>query len=147
MTEPPHALSFLPLPQGQRSLRPTRVALHTGWAVASPSSAWVNPLLDLASEAGSWNRAVVSSAGVCGRLCRNCLRGHPAQGAEEEAAADLRLDVDHQGVEPLEGLGLVLDEPIPLAVGAEADGVAQRIHPVEVFLPEAVDGIDGGGRA
>ncbi len=53
MTEPPHALYFLPLLQGQRSLRPTRVDLHTGWAVASPSSAWVNPLLDSASEAGS----------------------------------------------------------------------------------------------
>ena len=53
MTEPPHALYFLPLPQGQRSLRPTRVDLRTDWAVASPSSAWVNPLLDSASEAGS----------------------------------------------------------------------------------------------
>jgi hypothetical protein len=27
MTEPPHAFYFLPLAQGQRSLRPTRVAL------------------------------------------------------------------------------------------------------------------------
>ena len=53
MTEPPHALYSLPLPQGQRSLRPTRVDLRTDWAVASPSSAWVNPLLDSASEAGS----------------------------------------------------------------------------------------------
>ncbi len=75
------------------------------------------------------------------------LAGHPAQGAAEEAAADLRLDVHHQGVEPLEGLGLVLDERIPLAIGGQTDGVARRIYPREVLLPEAVDGIDGGCRA
>ena len=74
MTERPHALYFLPLPQGQRSLRPTRVSLHTGWAVASRSLSLVSTLLDSASEAGSWNGAAVSSAGVCGRLCRNCLQ-------------------------------------------------------------------------
>lgn len=65
---------------------------------------------------------------VGGRLrqvVQELLESHEARGAAEDVVADLRLDVDHQGVEQLEGLGLVLDERVPLAVGAQTDGVAQ----------------------
>ena len=78
------------------------------------------------------------------QVVQELLEGHEARGAAEDVVADLRLDVDHQGVEELEGLGLVLDERVALAVGTQADGVAQRIHPVEVLLPQAVDGIEDG---
>ena len=65
---------------------------------------------------------------VDGRLrqvVQELLESHETRGAAEDVVADLRLDVDHQGVEQFEGLGLVLDERIPLAVGAQTDGVAQ----------------------
>ena len=44
--------------------------------------------------------------------------------------ADLGLDVDHQLVEQLEGLRLVFDERIALAVGAQADALG-RLHCIQ----------------
>ena len=56
----------------------------------------------------------------------------------------IALHIDHQLVENLECLGLVLDERIALAVTRKADAVAQAVHFVEMFLPETVNrGEDG----
>ena len=65
---------------------------------------------------------------VGGRLrqvLQELLESHEARGAAEDVVADLRLDVDHQGVKQLEGFRLVFDERIPLAVGAQTDRVAE----------------------
>ena len=41
-------------------------------------------------------------------------------------------------------LGLVLEDGVALAVGAQADAVAQAVHLVEVLLPQLVDGVEDG---
>src|SRR3989442_4401084 len=48
------------------------------------------------------------------------------------SVANLGFDVDHQLLENLEGLGFVFDERVALAVGAEANAVAQAVHLEEI---------------
>ncbi len=49
------------------------------------------------------------------------------------------LNVRHQLDEHVVGFGLVFDERIFLRVTAEVDALAQRIHRVEMLLPEPID--------
>ena len=52
---------------------------------------------------------------------------------------DFVLNVRHQLDEHFVSLGLVLDERIFLGVTAQINAFAQRVHRVEMLLPEAVD--------
>ena len=78
------------------------------------------------------------------RLARHVLqeifKRHHAGGASEDVVTDLRLDLNHQLFENLEGFGLVLDERVALAIGAQPDGIAQAIHVVKMLLPQPVNG-------
>ena len=58
----------------------------------------------------------------------------------EQVLQRFLLDAVHQGDEQFVGLVLVLDERILLALGAEADPFAERVHVVKVGLPLFVDG-------
>jgi hypothetical protein len=57
----------------------------------------------------------------------------------EEVAGGVFLEAHHHGSKRLEGLLLVLDEGILLAVAAEADAFLEVIHVEEVFFPEGVE--------
>ena len=67
-----------------------------------------------------------------------------AGGAAEDVVADLGFDAGHQLLENLVGFGLVFHQRIALAVGAQADALAQAVHAVEMLLPELVHGIQDG---
>ena len=62
--------------------------------------------------------------------------------APEEIVQNLALNGVHQIDEHGVGVVFVFDERILLAEGAEVDGFAETIHRIEVFLPEAIDGIE-----
>src|SRR5580692_4781449 len=72
------------------------------------------------------------------------LEGPHARRAAEDVVADLGLDADHQFLENFEGLGLVFDERIALAVRAKADARAQAVHLIKMLLPQAVNGAQDG---
>ena len=57
----------------------------------------------------------------------------------EEVARGVFLEAHHHGFEELEGLLLVLDEGILLAVAAQADAFLEVIHVEEVLFPEGVE--------
>jgi hypothetical protein len=84
-------------------------------------------------------RLELAEKGAWGQVVHELLERHQAGRAAEDVVADLGLDVDHQLVEELEGLGLVLDQRIPLGVGPQPDRAAQGVPAVQVLLPEAVD--------
>ena len=77
--------------------------------------------------------------GLLRRVAEKILEREQAGGAAEDVVANLRFDVDHQLVKNLERLGLVFEQRIALAVGTEADAVAQAVHLVKMFLPQFVD--------
>ena len=94
-------------------------------------------------------RAVESAEGAGGlvrrvlrHVAQEILERHQARGAAEDVVANLGFDVDHQFLENLERFGLVFDQRIALAVGAQADAVAQAVHLIEMLLPELVDGAE-----
>ena len=60
-------------------------------------------------------------------------------GAAEEVVQHFVLNVRHQVDEHFVGFGLVLDQRIFLRIAAEVNAFAERVHRVEVFLPEAID--------
>src|SRR5204862_2743636 len=75
-------------------------------------------------------------------VSQEALESHHARGAAEDVVANLSFDVDHQLLEHLERLGLILDKRIALAIRPQADAVAQAVHPVKVLLPKLVDGAE-----
>ncbi len=149
---PQQCLYFFLLPQGQGSLRPTLGPLRTGlgfgqWrSVASVTMSLAFLLLSGAGAGGAAALPPKASAAWMGgggrQVAHEAVEGHHAGGAAEDVVADFGLDVGHQFVEDLEGLRLVFDERIALAVGAQADAVAQGVHAVEVLLPEGVHGLE-----
>src|SRR5437764_563966 len=82
--------------------------------------------------------------GFLRQLAEELLEGHQAGGAAEDVVTNIGLDTDHQLIKDLEGFGLVLDERVALAVGTQADAVAQTVHAVEVFLPQPVNRAENG---
>src|SRR5437660_5540334 len=80
--------------------------------------------------------------GLLRDITQEVLEGHETRGAAENVMADLRFDVNHQLLENLERLGLVLDERITLAMRAQADAVTQTVHLIEMLLPELIDGAE-----
>ena len=57
----------------------------------------------------------------------------------EEVACGVFLEAHHHRFEELEGLLLVLDEGVELAVAAEADAFLEMVHVEEVVFPESVE--------
>ena len=68
-------------------------------------------------------------------VSQEALEGVDAGGTAEDVLADFGPDVDLQLLEHVVALGLVLKDGVALAVGAQADAVAQAVHLVEVLLP------------
>ena len=79
---------------------------------------------------------------LLGEAGEEFFEGAQVGGAAEEVVEDLVADGAHQGGEELVGLGFVFDEGVFLGELAEVDAVAEGVHVVEVFLPEAVDGVE-----
>ena len=71
--------------------------------------------------------------------CEEIFEGLQVRGAAEKIVQHFVLNVRHQLDEHLVGLGLVFDERIFLRVTAQINAFAQRIHRVEMLLPETVD--------
>ena len=67
-------------------------------------------------------------------------KGLEIGGRAEEVLKGLLFDGVHQGDEEVVGLVLILDERVFLALGAQADAFAERVHVIEVRLPLLVDG-------
>src|SRR5205085_8293697 len=67
------------------------------------------------------------------------LEGLEVRSAAEEIMEDFVLNVRHQLDEHFVSLRLVFDERIFLGVTAQINALAQRVHRVEMLLPEAVD--------
>ena len=57
-------------------------------------------------------------------------------------AGDPLLQLVQHGVEQGEGFGLVFVQRIALAIGAQADALAQMVQRVEVLFPDRVQGLD-----
>src|SRR5437667_3781323 len=80
--------------------------------------------------------------GDLGNVPQELLESHHAGSAAEDIVANLGLDADHQLFKNFERFRLVFDERIALSIRAQANGVAQAVHAVEMFLPEPVDGAE-----
>src|ERR1035437_8118044 len=96
------------------------------------------------SGAGAAERAGVLVQGLLRRVAEKIFKRHQARRAAEDVVADLRFHVNHQFVENLERFGLVFEQRIALAVGAQADAVAQAVHLVKMFLPQFVNRLQDG---
>ena len=70
------------------------------------------------------------------------LEGLQVRCAAEEIVQHFVLNVRHQLDEHVVGFGLVFDERIFLRVAAEINAFAQRVHRVEMLLPEPVDRVE-----
>src|SRR5207342_136436 len=67
------------------------------------------------------------------------LEGLQIRGAAKEVVQNFVLNVRHQLDEHVVGLGLVLNQRILLRVAAEVNAFPQRIHRVQMLLPESID--------
>src|SRR5437764_381963 len=76
--------------------------------------------------------------GILRQIPQELLEGHQAGGAAEDIPADLRLNAHHEFLKGLEGLRFVLDQRIALTIRPEANGVAQAVHVIKMFLPKLV---------
>lgn len=83
-----------------------------------------------------------AAAELLGQAGEEFLKGAQVGGAAEEVVEDLVPDVAHEGGEELVSFRLVFDERILLGELAEVHAIAEGVHVIEVFLPEAVDGIE-----
>ena len=86
---------------------------------------------------GERGLAALKLAGLAVKLAEEILK---VRSGAEEIGQRFLLDGVHQGDEEVVGLVLILDEWILLALGAEADAFAERVHVVEVCLPLLVNG-------
>ena len=90
-------------------------------------------------------RCAVGELGACSRIKKlrqgreEILERLQVRRAAEEIVQHFVLNVRHQLDEHLVGFGLVFDERILLRVAAQINAFAQRIHRVEMLLPEAID--------
>ena len=149
---PQQFLYFLPLPQGQGSLRPTfgisrRTGASSNFTSPSPSASPL-PLIALPIRSGRrpGQRAV---GGRSGRALlpheklreggEKRLEGLQVRGAAKEIVQHFILNVRHQIDKHLVGFRLVFDQRILLRVAAEVDAFAERVHRVKMLLPEAID--------
>ena len=140
---PQQFLYFLPLPQGQGSLRPTfgpvRTGLALAWASAAAAASLTTSLALPAHGGTAAKRARVLVQGLLRDVLQKIFKRHHARRAAENVVADFRFHVDHQFVKNLERLGLVFQQRIALAVRAQADAVAQAVHLVKMLLPQFVN--------
>ena len=127
---PQQFLNFLPLPQGQGSLRPTfgisaadgrEIERHFRPSPFSETARTRGPRVRATTESRPGRRTVaVGAVGACsrmrncGRLARKVLEGLQVRGAAEEIVQDLVLHVRHQLDEHVVGLVLVFDQRILL---------------------------------
>ena len=155
---PWHFLYFLPLPQGQGSLRPTfgssRLTVLTALVAADarrPAAARATAVGSGAGRRG-WRRTArpASAAGplkISGGPARRPDGGPPARPAvfaddrpqPPQITDDLLVDAILHRLEEREALLLVFDERIALAVAAQPDSFLQVVEAVEVILPLRVD--------
>ncbi len=77
-----------------------------------------------------------------GHLSEKLFKRGELLAAAEEVGEDFVVDVGDERREDVEGFLLELDERVFLAVGAEVDAFFQGIECIQVFLPEAVDGVE-----
>lgn len=77
-----------------------------------------------------------------GKVGEQGFEGLEIRGAAEEIVQDFAFDGVHEVHKHGVGVVFVFDEGVFLAEGAEVDGFAESVHGVEVFLPEAVDGVE-----
>ena len=156
MALPWHFLYFLPLPQGQGSLRPTlgSVAPHgAGLAVAVGRRRWPR------GGCGCRRRRTRSSCGGARRCgCGGGAarrRPRPRAGSGRGTASRRRCAwmVGHHLAEDVEAFLLVLLLRVLLAVAAQADALAQGLHRLEVLdpalrrSPRGRSGATGRGRS
>ena len=128
-------LNFLPLPQGQGSLRPTRSCrLRIG---SSLRSVWVAsmaacccPAISEAEGASSWMAALFDP--------RRRARGIHLLHAEDQIGDTLGNARPHQLERP-HALALVLDLGIDLGVAAQAHAGAQVVHRQQVVFPGRIE--------
>ncbi len=122
------------------------VQLHFAFAVLAVLTRSSGPLTLTKGRTG--RRAIL------GRRCRPVLaheelrqsgkeglEGLQVRSAAEKVVQDFVLNIRHQLSEHVESFGLVFDERILLGVAAQVNAFAQRIHGIEMFLPETIDGI------
>ena len=88
----------------------------------------------------TWPGEGALAAELHGQILEELFVGFEVGGGSEEVAEGFVFDVAHEFFEEFVGFVLIFDEGVLLALGAEADAVAQGVHVVEVLLPLAVDG-------
>ena len=87
-------------------------------------------------------RGQIRPAELCRQRPQEILERRERTGGTEDVVGDLVLHVVLHLVEHRERFGLVLDQRVLLAVGAQADAVAELVHVVQVLLPEPVQRIE-----